>query len=105
MVLFLTVAIGLYVTYTKPSTVPGHREQAVARPIGFTPVVRMPSPEETAARTRPAGPQYVFPAGGQTGTAGGGGPAAQGNPAGQGNPAARPDGPGEAGQEHPEGAE
>ena len=41
-ILFLVVAVGLYVVYTKPSVVPGHREQAVARPIGFTPVVRMP---------------------------------------------------------------
>lgn len=55
MVLFLTVAVGLYVMYTKPSTVPGHREQTVARPIGWTPVARMPRHDG------PPGPQYVLP--------------------------------------------
>jgi hypothetical protein len=102
MILFLTVAIGLYVTYTKPSTVPGHREQAVARPIGFTPVVRMPGPDETAGQVRPAGPQYVVPASsGQASTAGDGGAAAPADPAdGQDGPGAQ--GPG---QQNPEGAE
>lgn len=57
MILFLVVATSLYVVYTKPSVVPGHREQTVARPIGWTPVARMPSegsraatPENPAAR-------------------------------------------------------
>jgi hypothetical protein len=49
MILFLVVAIGLYVVYTKPSVVPGHGEPTVARPIGFTPVVRMPSSDRQAA--------------------------------------------------------
>lgn len=100
MVLFLTVAIGLYVTFTKPSTVPGHREQAVARPIGFTPVARMPRPDETAGQGRLAGPQYVFPArSGQVRTAGDRGAA------GPEDPAARPDSSGGAGPESPEEAE
>jgi hypothetical protein len=86
MILFLVVAIGLYVVYTKPSVVPGHREQAVARPIGFTPVVRMPSPDQRAAGQTTAGPHYVFPS--RTGQAG-----EQGQAAGPGNPAAGPGNP------------
>jgi hypothetical protein len=61
MILFLAVAIGLYVIYTKPSVVPGHREQAVARPIGYTPVVRLPVRDETPAGLESAaGPHYAF---------------------------------------------
>jgi hypothetical protein len=100
MVLFLAVAIGLYVIYTKPSTVPGHREQAVARPIGFTPVARLPRSDETSGQGRLAGPQYVFPARtGQVATAG------DGEVAGPEDPAAHPDSPGGAGPQTPEGAE
>jgi hypothetical protein len=54
MILFVVVATSLYVVYTKPSVVPGHREQTVARPIGFTPVVRMPGSEQQAAGDTPA---------------------------------------------------
>jgi hypothetical protein len=86
MILFLVVATGLYVVYTKPSVVPGHREQAVARPIGFTPVVRMPSSDQHAAGQTPAGPHYVFPS--RTGQAGDPGQAP-----GPDNPAARPANP------------
>jgi len=57
MILFLVVATSLYVVFTKPSVVPGHREQTVARPIGFTPVVRMSGSGQQAA-----GPHYAFPA-------------------------------------------
>src|SRR5487761_900911 len=60
MILFLVVAGALFVAYTKPSVVPGHREQTVARPIGFTPVVRLPAPGQVTAEQAPAGPQYAF---------------------------------------------
>jgi hypothetical protein len=86
MILFLVVATSLYVTFTKPSVVPGHREQTVARPIGFTPTVRMPSREQQASGQTAAGPQYAFPS--QAGQAGGGGQAAAPE-----NPAARPGNP------------
>lgn len=46
MILFLVVAAALFVAYTKPSVVPGHDEHAGARPIGFTPVVRMPARDQ-----------------------------------------------------------
>ena len=64
MILFLVVATSLYVVFTKPSVVPGHGEPAVARPIGFTPVARMPgegsraaAPENPAAH--PGNPEAV----------------------------------------------
>jgi hypothetical protein len=84
MILFLAVAIGLYVIYTKPSVVPGHREQTVARPIGFTPVASVPDYDQPAAGQTAAGPHYAFPA-----AAGPGGTAATDNPAARpGNPEA-----------------
>ena len=86
MILFLVVATSLYVVYTKPSVVPGQREQTVARPIGWTPVVRLPGAERQTAGRTPAGPHHAFPA--QGAQAGGGGQAAA-----PGNPAARPGNP------------
>jgi hypothetical protein len=81
MILFLVVATSLYVVFTKPSVVPGHREQTVARPIGFTPLVRMPAAGQTSA-----GPHYAFPT--QAGQPSGGGRAAAAE-----DPAARPGNP------------
>jgi hypothetical protein len=78
MILFVVVATSLYVIYTKPSVVPGSPEQGVARPIGFTPVVRMPGSER------------------QAGQAGGGSQVAEGETgqaAAPENPAARPGNP------------
>lgn len=80
MILFLVVATSLYVVFTKPSVVPGSPEQGLARPIGFTPVVRMPGSGRQAGQGAAAG-------GGQA-AAGGGGPAAAPE-----NPAARPGNP------------
>jgi hypothetical protein len=88
MILFVVVATSLYVVYTKPSVVPGHREQTVARPIGFTPMVRMPGSEQQAAGQMPAGPHYAFPTQAGQGAAAGGGQAAAPE-----NPAARPGNP------------
>jgi hypothetical protein len=88
MILFLAVAGSLFVVYTKPSVVPGHREQTVARPIGFTPAVRMPPRDPAVTGQMPAGPQYVTgPAQVETPAAG----AAE--TAGPDDPAARPAGP------------
>ena len=70
MILFLVVATSLYVVFTKPSVVPGHREPTVARPIGFTPAVRMPSRDRQVSGQSSAGPRYTDPS--QPGQAGGG---------------------------------
>lgn len=85
MLLFVAVATTLYVVFTKPSVVPGHGEPAVARPIGFTPVVRLAGHgQATAGYPRAAGsPRAVAP--GESQAAGGGAAA------GPGDPAARPD--------------
>jgi hypothetical protein len=38
MILFIVVAAALYVLYTKPETVPGHRIRPPERPVSYTPV-------------------------------------------------------------------
>ena len=77
MILFLFVAMSLYVVFTKPSVVPGHREQVVARPIGFTPAVRLPGQDQrTMGHAPTAGPHYAVDPGGSRATATGGGAAA-----------------------------
>jgi len=42
MILFIAVAGALYVLYTKPHLVPGHRYQLVTRPAVATPAVTPP---------------------------------------------------------------
>jgi hypothetical protein len=99
MILFLAVALALYVVFTKPSAVPGHGEEAVERPIGWTPRVRLPARGQPAtgyapatgrhSADAPAGSQPTAPGGGQA--AGGGGAAAgSGGAADPGYPAAGP---------------
>ncbi len=53
MLLFMVVAAWLYVTYTKPELVPGHRNLSTERPIIHTPVPGTPpaADGETKART------------------------------------------------------
>jgi len=46
MLLFIVVACALYIAYTKPEVVPGHRNPAAQRPMSYTAV-----PGEPAART------------------------------------------------------
>jgi hypothetical protein len=38
MILFVVVAAGLYVAYTKPELVPGHRNSAVRHSVSYTAV-------------------------------------------------------------------
>ena len=38
MILFIVVATALYVAYTKPELVPGHRNPAAERPVSYTAV-------------------------------------------------------------------
>jgi len=42
MLLFVAVAAWLYVTYTKPELVPGHRTPAAERPVSYTAVPGQP---------------------------------------------------------------
>jgi hypothetical protein len=43
MILFIVVAVGLYVMYTKPEVVPGHRAPASERPVSYTAIPGKPT--------------------------------------------------------------
>jgi hypothetical protein len=43
MILFIVVACALYIAYTKPELVPGHRNPAAERPVSYTAVPGEPS--------------------------------------------------------------
>jgi hypothetical protein len=43
MILFIVVATALYVIYTKPETVPGHRVRPPERPVSYTALPGVPS--------------------------------------------------------------
>ena len=59
MLLFIVVASALYVLYTKPEFVPGHRAPGVERPVSYTPVPGKPIVD---ARAQPAAAQTAQPA-------------------------------------------
>ena len=44
MLLFIGVAVALYVLYTKPSAVPGHRTPTAERPVSYTAIPGSPTP-------------------------------------------------------------
>jgi hypothetical protein len=48
MILFTIVAIALYVLYTKPEVVPGHRAPTMERPVSYTAVPGQPTPPPEA---------------------------------------------------------
>jgi hypothetical protein len=43
MILFIAVAAALYVLYTKPELVPGHRDPRAERPVSYTAVPGQPA--------------------------------------------------------------
>jgi hypothetical protein len=51
MILFIVVAVALYVLYTKPEFTPGHRAPRLERPVSYTAVPGLPTghPATTAA--------------------------------------------------------
>ena len=51
MLLFIVVACALYIAYTKPELVPGHRNPAAQRPVSYTAV---PGEPATAVHRRRA---------------------------------------------------
>jgi hypothetical protein len=57
MVLFIVVALGLYVLYTKPSIVPGRRVRGSDHPVSYTAIPGKPtvSPSAPAGGTTAAG--------------------------------------------------
>jgi hypothetical protein len=46
MLLFIGVAAALYVLYTKPVVVPGHRTSTVERPVSYTAIPGIPTATE-----------------------------------------------------------
>ena len=57
MILFIVVAGALYVLYTKPEFVPGHRAPGFERPVSYTPVpgkAELQREEQAAAGTAEA---------------------------------------------------
>ena len=78
MILFIVVAVALYVLYTKPEVVPGHRAPSVERPVSYTAIPGTPAASEV-----PGSPASVT-------SASAAGPAA---PASPGTPAAAADSP------------
>ena len=53
MLLFIVVAGALYVLYTKPEFVPGHRAPGLERPVSYTPVPGKPT-VDARAQAQPA---------------------------------------------------
>ena len=66
MILFVVVAAGLYVAYTKPELVPGHRNPAVRHSVSYTTV---PGRPQTTVRDQPTSGDRAT-AGGQSAAAG-----------------------------------
>jgi hypothetical protein len=46
MLLFIGVAVGLYLWYTKPEIVPGHRTPSAERPVSYTAIPGNPAATE-----------------------------------------------------------
>ena len=59
MLLFIIVACALYIAYTKPELVPGHRNPAAQRPVSYTAVPGEPPADNkpTAGSDEPAKPE------------------------------------------------
>jgi len=55
MVLFIVVASALYILYTKPHLVPGHKYNVVLRSVSDTPVAGTPGAAGTPAQPPAAG--------------------------------------------------
>ena len=67
MILFIVVGSALYILYTKPELVPGHRNPAAERPVTYTAVPGVPAaaPAGEQAREEPGGAVPAGPAGQQ----------------------------------------
>jgi hypothetical protein len=54
MILFTVVAVALYVLYTKPEVVPGHRAPTMERPVSYTALPGKPAVDRKASPAKPA---------------------------------------------------
>jgi len=57
MILFIVVACALYIAYTKPELVPGHRNPAAERPVSYTAVPGKPAAARDGEQAVPPGKQ------------------------------------------------
>ena len=57
MILFIVVACALYIAYTKPELVPGHRNPAAQRPVSYTAVPGEPAAARADKQAVPPGKQ------------------------------------------------
>ena len=55
MLLFIVVACALYVAYTKPELVPGHRNPAAQRAVSYTAVPGEPAAARDDTKQEPEG--------------------------------------------------
>ena len=55
MLLFIVVACALYIAYTKPELVPGHRNPAAQRPVSYTAVPGEPATRTSDGKQKPEG--------------------------------------------------
>jgi hypothetical protein len=46
ILLFIVVAVALYILYTKPTVVPGHRTSPVERPVSHTAIPGIPAADQ-----------------------------------------------------------
>ena len=70
MILFIVVACALYMAYTRPEVVPGHRRPAAEHPVTYTTVPGQPgaasaSPAAASGPPAAAGGETAKPEGGE----------------------------------------
>ena len=56
MLLFIVVAVALYVLFTKPTVLPGHRTSPVQRPVSHTAIAGIPEEEQVGHNLRGRAP-------------------------------------------------
>ena len=78
MILFIVVAVALYVLYTKPEIVPGHRTPSAEHPVSYTAIPGTPTVAEAGGSTASAAGD---PAAGPAAPSAPSAPAAPGSPA------------------------
>jgi hypothetical protein len=61
MLLFIGVAAALYVLYTKPAAVPGHRSPTAEHPVTYTAIPGTPTATEVAGGPAPEVPGSPAP--------------------------------------------
>jgi hypothetical protein len=82
MLLFIGVATALYILYTKPTVVPGHRTSPVEHPVSHTAIPGIPAATEADAGVVGGGNKA------DAGVVGGGNEVPGSHPRAPGNPAA-----------------